>query len=227
MEASRPPGRASQHCGEQVTRVSQMVQAAMFWDGVYDRTGAVAVSWFQRQPAVSLELIDRLQVAPRSSVLDVGGGASGLTSALVRRGFRDVTVVDVSKSALAAGRQRLGSARPGVRFVQHDLLTWEPQRRYDLWHDRAMLHFFVEPTQRARYVDVLTSAVVAGGGVIIGVFAEDGPERCSGLPVMRYSSHQIARLLGEGFALVDDRLERHTTPAGVVQSFQWVALRRC
>jgi len=198
-------------------------QTRQHWEGVYERTGPMRVSWYQAEPGVSLQLIDRLGVTRDSAVLDVGAGASGLASALVHRGFRDVTVVDVSEHALAVCKHSLGAANTRVHLVCDDLLTWKPRRRYDVWHDRALLHFFVDPAMRAGYVDLLRRTVKPGGAVIIGAFAEDGPDHCSGLPVFRYSATGLAALLGEGFELVEQRIERHRTPAGDVQPFQWAA----
>ena len=211
---------------EASARRSPTAESQTHWDAIYVRAGASGVSWYQSEPSVSLELIEALRITPDAAVLDVGGGASTLSAALVQRGFRDVTVVDVSERALAACAENLAPAKVGVRLVHDDLMTWTPLRRYDLWHDRAVLHFFVDPVRRARYVDLLRSAVSAGGKVIIGVFADDGPERCSGLPVIRYSLTRLAALIGEGFELAAERRENHTTPAGIVQAFQWVAFAR-
>jgi SAM-dependent methyltransferase len=195
------------------------------WDAAYRDRGLEGVSWYQARPALSLELIRRLGLGPGAAVLDVGGGASGLAEALVADGLSDVTVLDVSAVALDALRRRLGPASP-VRLVHADLLDWEPERTYDLWHDRAVFHFLVDPAERRRYLQRLDRAVAPAGAVVVGTFAPDGPERCSGLPVARYAPEDLARALGPGFEVVDRRREEHLTPAGALQAFTWVAARR-
>ena len=196
------------------------------WDAAYTDASADTVSWYQREPTASLALIERLCIPPEAAVLDVGGGASALAETLVRRGFHDVSVLDVSERALDACRQRLGSDAERTHLLHHDVLAWRPSRRYDLWHDRAVLHFFVEPEQRARYIAGLKSAVGVGAAVILGVFAENGPERCSGLPVLRYSAAQLSSLLGSEFEPFAQTTETHITPGGAAQPFQWIALIR-
>ncbi len=199
-------------------------QRARHWDTAYERRGSDGVSWYQETPRVSLELIDALSIAKDAAIIDVGGGASLLAERLAARGFDDVTVLDLSLAALAQARKRAGASSP-VRWLQDDLLVWEPQRRYDLWHDRAVLHFLVEPEDRAIYVAKLHDALQSHGAVIVGAFAPDGPQRCSGLPVVRYSATQLALLLGARFSLVETRREEHVTPSGVRQPFTWIAAR--
>jgi hypothetical protein len=167
-------------------------------------------------------LIDALGIPTVASLLDVGGGASLLADRLLERGFRDVTVLDLSSVAL----ERAGH-RPGARFARlhEDLLTWVPTRRYDVWHDRALLHFLVDEAERDTYLNTLRSAVPGGGAVIIGAFAPTGPKSCSGLPVVRYEARDLARLIGKGFELDHVRHELHVTPRGVTQPFTWIAGR--
>ena len=192
------------------------------WDAAYSTRGVDGVSWYQAVPAVSLELVDALDISRDAAVIDVGGGASFLVDELLARDFRDLTVLDLSASALDATRHRLPADAP-VRCVHADLLEWEPDRRYDLWHDRAVLHFLVAASDRDRYVATLRRAVVPGGNVVVGTFAEDGPEVCSGLPVTRYSAADLSTALGDAFDLLETRRERHVTPRGAVQPFTWVA----
>jgi SAM-dependent methyltransferase len=160
-----------------------------------------------------------------ASVIDVGGGASRLVDNLCERGFEDVTVLDVAAEALAEVRARLGDAHGVVRLLEQDVLSWIPDRDYDVWHDRALFHFLVEPADRKRYVELVACTVRAGGVLILGAFAEDGPNRCSGLPVVRYSAPDLASAF-ETLSLVWDERDDHVTPSGVVQAFSWVVLRR-
>lgn len=199
-------------------------QRAIQWDAVYRARGVEGVSWYQAVPKVSLELIEALHVRRDAAVIDVGGGASLLADRLVDRGFSDLTVLDVSASALEESRRRLGDGVP-VCWLCEDLLTWLPRRRYGLWHDRAVFHFLVADADRAVYLRALRSAIEPGAGVILGTFASDGPEMCSGLPVIRYSVEDLVRVLGETFEPVESRREEHTTPGGSKQPFTWLAGR--
>jgi 2-polyprenyl-3-methyl-5-hydroxy-6-metoxy-1,4-benzoquinol methylase len=169
-------------------------------------------------------LIERLNVASDAAIIDIGGGASLLVDALLERGFRDVSVLDVSETALGTVRQRLGTGAPGS-LLHQDLLAWKPERHFDLWHDRAVFHFLVDPSERRRYIDTVRSALCPGGAVIIATFALDGPESCSGLPVARYSSADLTEILGPEFEVIEQTREEHVTPGGVTQPFTWLAVR--
>jgi SAM-dependent methyltransferase len=196
------------------------------WQKVYTSKGENEVSWFQEGPAPSLELIERVSANPASDIIDIGGGASRLVDALIERGFSAVTVLDLSEAALATAKARLGAGAKRVQWVAGDVTIWEPRQSYDIWHDRAAFHFLTEPRDRAAYLSRLRQAVRPGGHAIIATFALDGPERCSGLPVMRYDAASLARTLGEEFALVEARGHRHTTPWHSMQQFQFGIFRR-
>ncbi len=164
------------------------------------------MSWFQESPAPSLDLIRSPWARPTgTSIIDVGGGASRLVDALFDEGFDRLTVLDLSEQALAASKARLGAAANKVRWLVADVTTWEPAETYDLWHDRAAFHFLTEAADRAAYASARRKAVRPGGHVIIGTFALDGPERCSGLPVQRHDAASIAAVLGDDFELIDTR----------------------
>lgn len=199
---------------------------AAHWQAVYTGKADTAVSWFEAEPAVSLALIDLIGIAPEVPVIDVGGGASRLVDRLLERGFSDVTVLDLAEAALAAARRRLGVRAAGVTWIAGDVTGWQPARQYGLWHDRAVLHFLTTAEDRAAYVARLRRALAPGGHAIIGTFAPDGPERCSGLPVVRHDAASLSALLGAAFALLDSRRHRHVTPGGAVQSFQFATFRR-
>ena len=199
-------------------------QRAEHWDSAYETRGATGVSWYQPTATTSIELIERLGTPKGAAVIDIGGGASVLADALLDRGFVDVSVLDVSKAALAEVRKRL-DARMSLSLLQEDLFAWMPDRQYTLWHDRAVFHFLVESKDQMRYVRTLRSALRPGGAVIIATFSLDGPESCSGLPVTRYSSAGLAEILGPGFEVIEQRREDHVTPSGVTQPFTWLAAR--
>ncbi len=196
------------------------------WEKVYQTKAEGEVSWFQESPEVSLNLIRATGVNARASIIDIGGGASRLVDALVDAGFEAVTVLDLSDKALATSRARLGARGGKVRWVVADVTRWQPAEVYDVWHDRAAFHFLVDPKDRAAYVERIVRAVRPGGHVIIGTFALDGPERCSGLPVIRYDAASLGETLGRSFELVDSRNHQHRTPMGTIQRFQFSRFRR-
>lgn len=196
------------------------------WQNVYAKKGESEVSWFQENPAPSLELIEQVGATPASAIIDIGGGASRLVDNLVGRGFEDVTVLDLSEAALEAAKVRLGNRTGQVNWIVADATIWEPQKAYDIWHDRAAFHFLTEDRDRAAYVARLERALKVGGYAIIATFALDGPERCSGLPVVRYDPASLGQTLGHVFELVDARRHAHATPWGSDQSFQFSIFRR-
>lgn len=196
------------------------------WETVYTTRGENEVSWFQEDPAPSLELIDLARPTPESTIVDIGGGASRLVDSLVARGFRRVTVLDISTAALEVAKVRLGERAGQVRWVVADVTRWSPAQSFDIWHDRAAFHFLIDPADRSAYVTRMKQAVKPGGHVIIGTFAIDGPEKCSGLPVNRYDAASLARELGEGFELVHSRRHDHATPWDSTQRFQFCVFRR-
>ena len=196
------------------------------WENVYTTKGEREVSWFQQDPAPSLELIALAGLSEGASIIDIGGGASRLVDILVERNIGRVTVLDLSAAALAAAKTRLGSRAAEVQWVTADITAWEPTQTYDLWHDRAAFHFLTDPADRSAYVGRLKKAVKRGGHVVIGTFALDGPEKCSGLPVVRYDAASLAEILGTDFKLIDARRHDHATPWGAVQKFQFSTFRR-
>lgn len=196
------------------------------WDQVYSDKGDQDVSWFEATPTLSLELIRQCGEIKASSLIDIGGGASRLVDALLGEGMEDIAVLDLSSAALEAARSRLGPLADRVQWIASDVTQWRPERSYDVWHDRAAFHFLVEPADRAAYVERLEQVVPPGGHAIIATFAPDGPERCSGLPVMRYDPAALAREVGPGFQLVDQRRYTHTTPWNSRQAFQFSVLQR-
>jgi trans-aconitate methyltransferase len=193
------------------------------WNDVYATRGVDERSWSEPEPTTSLELLEVLGVAPGDSLIDIGAGESQLVDHLLARGFTDLSILDLSATALAATRERM--SHENVVTVEANVTTWHPTRHYDVWHDRAVLHF-LSPPDALRYVSTLRDALFPGGAVVIGVFAPDGPESCSGLPVTRYGAEDLAALLGEEFRVVTERRVRHRTPWGTEQPFQWVAARR-
>jgi SAM-dependent methyltransferase len=178
---------------------------------------------------VSLDLV-RVHLQPGEPFIDIGAGASRLVDALLDEGFGSPTVLDLSPSALAVSRQRLGARGDDVAWIEADITTWEPDRTYAVWHDRAVFHFLTTAEDRAGYARALSAALRPGGIAIIATFADGGPERCSGLPVMRYAPEALAqeldRLLPGRFETLDAQRHMHITPKGNRQSFQYSVFRK-
>ncbi len=189
------------------------------WEDVYAAKQFSEVSWYQEVPATSLRLIEAAGVRRDDAIIDIGGGASTVVDHLLERGFEDLTVLDIAAHALDQARARLGSLSSRVDWKQADVTAFEPHRSYDLWHDRAVLHFLTAEDDRRRYVDVLQRALAPGGHLVLATFGPEGPEKCSGLAVRRYSVDMMAELLGPGFELQLDELDTHETPWGAPQQF--------
>lgn len=196
------------------------------WQSVYETKPATEVSWYTTHLEDSLRLI-RTVAGPDARILDVGGGASTLVDDLLDAGFTRLTVLDISPAALEVARQRLGDKSSSVAWIAADVTTASlPERAFDLWHDRAVLHFLTEASDRASYVAQVRRALVPGGHVVIGTFALDGPAKCSGLDVMRYDAASLARVFGQEFELASSLAASHWTPAGREQRFLYCVLRR-
>lgn len=203
-----------------------MNAAQQHWDAVYRDKVDAQTSWFRGHLGTSLRLIDELRLPAPTPVIDIGGGRATLVDDLLARGYTDVTVLDLAESALAASYARLGADAAHVDWCVADIVEVDLQQaRYALWHDRAVFHFLVDATARARYVAQATRAVRAGGYVIIATFAPDGPERCSGLPVQRYDADALAAAFAPAFARVGATREEHRTPWDSVQPFTYVVLQ--
>ena len=197
------------------------------WDAVYSGKDEAGTSWFRPHLDESLRLIDALGLPRQAPVLDVGGGRSTLVEDLLERGFSDIGVMDLSAIALDATKQRLGVRAGGVHWMTGDITEVElPAAYYALWHDRAVFHFLVDADDRARYAAAMAHAVRPGGHAVIGTFAADGPERCSGLPVSRYDAASLASAFAPEFEPVADSRDVHRTPSGSEQAFTYVVLRR-
>lgn len=196
------------------------------WDSIYSRKGEEEVTWFEAEPRRSLELVSRCALPSDARIIDVGGGASRLVDGLLDRGFEELSVLDVSSQALEKSRARLGARASRVHWITCDVTMFEPPDRYALWHDRAVFHFLTAGADRAAYSRALERALNPGGLVIIGAFAVDGPDRCSGLEVVRYDGPGIAAALGPSFTLVETVRHEHVTPTGKVQSFTFARLKK-
>jgi SAM-dependent methyltransferase len=196
------------------------VDARAHWETVYRTKAPQAVSWYRAHLEVSFGFIARAAPGPSASIIDVGGGESTLVDDLLRSGYENLTVLDVSATALDATRQRLGPDAGRVQWVQADVTTAPlPPRSFDVWHDRAVFHFLTKQEDRAAYVRQVLHAVRPGGHVIVSTFGPEGPERCSGLDVVRYDAAELHDQFGRSFRLIESTKELHVTPWGSTQQF--------
>ncbi|HEX9162717.1 MAG TPA: class I SAM-dependent methyltransferase [Thermoanaerobaculia bacterium] len=192
------------------------------WESIYGTKAATEVSWYQREATVSLQLIRQVATNGSAVILDVGGGASTLVDSLLALRYSNVAVLDIAANALASSRARLGAGAKRVRWIAGDVLSLDLRdHSVDVWHDRAVFHFLLSPEDRRRYVSKVRRALRPNGHVIIATFAEDGPTKCSGLPVARYDARQLHGEFGDDFRLLTTIREEHTTPAGGRQSFRY------
>jgi ubiquinone/menaquinone biosynthesis C-methylase UbiE len=201
-------------------------QARDHWQSVYSEKDPTEVSWYERAPTASLRLIEEAGLPRGRPLLDVGGGASKLAGALLSRGYSDVTVADISASALSKAQAQLGSSAKTIEWMEADVRSHDFARQYDLWHDRAVFHFMVGAEDQEAYLDTLQRTLKPGGHVVIATFGPDGPNRCSGLPVVRYGSAGVAERLGPGFQPISEVLHVHDTPAGSHQQFLYAHFQR-
>jgi len=197
-----------------------MAESSEHWERVYRQKGHANVSWYRPHLEQSLALIAATGVDTSARIVDLGGGASTFVDDLIERGFRDITVVDLSQAALAVARARVGERGATVRWVQGDATSLELGcDAFDVWHDRAVFHFLTEPIQREAYIARACCSLRTGGHAVIATFAPNGPQICSGLPVARYSADELQRAFGPPFELVAEASDLHETLWGAIQSF--------
>ena len=197
------------------------------WEKVYSTKAPDAVSWFRPHLETSLALIERVAPDPSASAIDVGGGQSTLIDDLLVRGYENISVLDISSTALDATRKRLGPLAERVHWLVSDVTQVDlPPHTYDVWHDRAVFHFLTAKEQRIAYVEKVASAVKHGGHVVLSTFGPEGPAKCSGLDVVRYNAESLHSEFGERFDLVESFEELHNTPFGTSQQFLYCCLKR-
>jgi ubiquinone/menaquinone biosynthesis C-methylase UbiE len=197
------------------------------WEQVYTTKASNNTSWFQESADQSLELIHNTYLGKDSAIIDVGGGASKLVDDLVEEDYNDLTVLDLSSAALDVAKLRLGKYAESVHWIVGDITRVElPVNRFDVWHDRAVFHFLTDLVDRKAYVEQVMRAVRPNGHIIIATFADDGPEKCSGLPVIRYNPKTLHAEFGDDFILVKHEKEAHHTPFGTIQQFVYCYCRK-
>lgn len=197
----------------------------LLWNQAF-ATGDEQRSWYEAHPSRSLRAVEQVVPPGPAPIIDIGGGSSRLCGALLTAGYLDVTVLDISETALNLARGRLGEDADRIAWIVADLLRWRPTRRYAVWHDRAVLHFFVDLDDRRTYAETLRAALPPGGYAIIATFAPGSPDQCAGLPVQRSTAQDILDLLGGEFTVIETSVEVHTTPSGNDQPFTWLTAQR-
>ena len=196
------------------------------WQDIYKNKSCEDVSWYQQEPLLSLDLIHSTQITHNDAIIDVGGGASVLVDHLYDEGFSNLSVLDISANALSCAKERLGDAAKDIAWLESDVTQFKAPQSYSLWHDRAVFHFLTDADDRLSYVETMSNALKPGAHAIIATFSLDGPEKCSGLNIVRYSPETMSAALGENFQLVETSTEEHKTPAGSSQSFVYCRFKR-
>lgn len=221
------PAHESRQSGVDAADIMQSMshasQRATHWQRVYLSKADYETSWYQADPAMSLQLI-RGCAPPNARIVDTGGGTSALAGILVQDGYA-VTVLDISQAALDRARQRIGSVAEQIRWIVGDVTEIDSIGQCDVWHDRAVFHFLTEESDRQRYITLAARSIVPGGHAVIGTFAPNGPEKCSGLPVQRYDAGKLQEVFAEQFSIVSHCDELHQTPWGSQQAFTYAVLR--
>ena len=202
------------------------MQRQSHWDAVYSTRGEERLSWFEALPSLSLRMMEAAGLSPETCVIDVGGGDSRLVDVLAARGLDCLAVLDVSGAALHRAQARLGGSASIPIWIEADVAGDWSLKPMDIWHDRAVFHFLTESEDRNRYRRHLRDTLKPGGWAIVATFAPDGPEQCSGLPVVRYSAETLSREFHPDLELVEAAPYIHTTPWGATQSFQYCRFRR-
>ena len=198
-----------------------MIDRKEHWEKIYSEKQPDQVSWFQTEPAKSLELITLAGTPKDGRIIDVGGGASVLVDRLLNAGFKNITVLDISNAALEYAKGRLANRAKQVQWIVSDVTAFNPSEQFDLWHDRAVFHFLTEETDRRKYAAIVGRSLKPGGHLIVSSFAPDGPNMCSNLAVCRYDAESIRRELGSDFKLIREDSETHVTPWKKDQKFRY------
>ena len=201
--------------GKQVTDLDRKEH----WEHIYSDKKSTEVSWYQQHPEISLELIKSTGVEKSARIIDIGGGASTLVDYLLSTGYENISVLDISRSAIEQAKQRLGEHENRIQWLEKDITTYVAKQKFDLWHDRAVFHFLTDAEDRLSYVKTISSSLRSGAHAIIATFNIDGPEKCSGLEIVRYSPESLSAVFSENFQLLETRIEEHKTPGGATQSF--------
>lgn len=196
------------------------------WNNIYENRQPDEVSWYQIKPTISLEFLQRAKLPKTASIIDVGGGESFFVDYLLDAGYKNITVLDISDAAIRHARQRVGDKTRMVKWIVSDIVDFEPEEKYDFWHDRGTFHFLTNEEDIQKYIALIRASVKPKGNVVIGTFSDSGPQRCSGLEIHQYSENLMERQVAPYFTKVASRREDHITPYGTVQNFLFCCFRK-
>lgn len=199
----------------------------LHWENIYSKKGAMQVSWYAPHLELSLKLIEQTGVSTAGQIIDVGGGDSTLVDDLMEKGYEKISILEISHTAIEISKARLGVRAKDVQWIEADVTQVElPQNHYDIWHDRAVFHFLTSAEDRRRYLDLVKASLKSGGHLIIATFAQDGPVKCSGLDVVRYTTDKIIAEVGIDFEFIESMSETHKTPSNTEQKFLYSCFRK-
>ncbi|QNR24391.1 class I SAM-dependent methyltransferase [Croceimicrobium hydrocarbonivorans] len=196
------------------------------WEKIYSEKDSTMLSWYQAVPESSMNWINQVALHPEAKILDVGGGDSRLVDSLTSKGFKKITVLDLSAKALEKARKRLGHNALSVKWLAQNILDYNPSENVDFWHDRAAFHFLRETGEIQQYKDLAAAAIRPGGYLLVATFSDQGPLRCSGLGVSRYNESELETLFADNFEMIGHQREVHNTPFDSHQEFLFMLLRR-
>ena len=196
------------------------------WENIYQNKNEDEVSWFQKTPDTSIEIINSIKIKKQSKIIDVGSGRSRLFKNLIEQGYNNLTYLDISESAAKKSKIFLGQESKNIEWIVEDVLNFEPKQNFDVWHDRAVFHFLTDQNQIKKYVDLVSRNISNNGYLIIGTFSEQGPLKCSGLQVSRYSESLIKTTFSESFNLLNSFKIDHSTPFNTTQNFLFSVLKK-
>ena len=196
------------------------------WENVYQNKNENEVSWFQKVPETSIDIINSIKITKQSKIIDVGSGRSRLFKNLIEQGYNNLTYLDISESAAKKSKIFMGEQSKNIEWIVEDVLNFKPKQNFDVWHDRAVFHFLTDKNQIKKYVDFVSRNISNNGYLIIGTFSEQGPLKCSGLEVSRYSESLVKTTFIESFTLLNSFKIDHLTPFNTTQNFLFSVLKK-
>ena len=202
------------------------MEKSEYWDDIYKKRDELHQSWFQEKPEKSLEMIDELGLSKSAPIIDIGGGESRLVDYLLERQFNDISLLDISEESLERTKHRLGPQAANVKLITSDVTTFNPSKKYDLWHDRATFHFLTDIKDVEKYLTIAHDALNVGGSLIVSTFSSTGPDKCSGLTISKYSQEDLKIVFGKFFQNTKCFETTHITPWGTTQDFVYCGFKK-
>lgn len=196
------------------------------WDRIYQEKDFTEVSWYQKKPQFSIDLIEGLMLSKDASIIDIGGGDSLLVDYLIELGYTNLSVLDISEKAILKAKKRLGENGNGINWIVSDITDFKPNEMYDVWHDRAAFHFLTDSDSINRYKVNLNAVMNKNAFFLIGAFSLSGPSKCSGIPIKQYNSDDLASTFKEGFTLMESKYTVHNTPHNMPQEFCFATFQK-